>query len=95
MHLRALRNVKADSKSNVASAKSDLDPRSCLFQLDAQAAKWCRMLPLLLSCLAFALFLLLVCSFLGVPTNLGTREKREKGREKGRREGRRGDAMGE
>lgn len=92
--LRALRNVKADSKSNVASAKSDLDPRSCLFQPDVQAARWCRRLPLLLSCLATALFLVLVCSFLGVPTNLGTREEREKGREEGRRERRRGDVMG-
>lgn len=67
-------------------ASDDLDPRSSIFQPSTQAIRWCKRLPLLLSCLDIALFLVLVCSFLGVHSDLGKKGRKEGGKER-RKEG--------
>lgn len=78
-------------KSNVASAKYDLDPRSSLFQLSARlqggvSGSHCS--SPFLPCIA--LFFVLVYSFLGVHSGLG---KKEEGKERGK-EGERKGGMG-
>lgn len=78
MHAAERWKGKTGFKSSVASAKNDLDPRSPLFQPGTEATRWCKWLPLLLSCLGIALFLLLACWFSGACSILGKKEGRSR-----------------